>query len=132
MLNYDSYVVEIPRERALVLIDKAARFFVERRLTPAAIMTIESLKPLNGISSAAMYAVLPVMELFFDSKSYQEFAVLIENREYVSLLVNRIEEIDDELHWEEREKKRAIRIKRRKQFRAWIKNIFNRKQKDIK
>ncbi len=124
MLNEESFIVEVPREKALMLIDKAARFFVERKLTPAAIMTIESLKPLHGITSAAMYAVLPVMELIFDSKSYQEFAVILENREYVNLLVKRIEDIDDEMYWEEREKNRAIRIKRRKQFRNWLRRIF--------
>ncbi|MBN2829096.1 MAG: hypothetical protein JXR56_02115 [Candidatus Cloacimonetes bacterium] len=120
------YVVDIPRERALVLIDKAAKFFVERHLTAAAIMTIESLKPLHGITSSAMYAVLPFAEVFVDSKAYQEFAVVIQNREYINLLVKRIEEIDDELYWEEREKKRALRIKRRKQFKASIKKIFQR------
>ncbi len=128
MLNEESYIVEVPRERALMLIDKAARFFVERKLTPAAIMTIESLKPLHGITSSAMYVALPVMELIFDSKSYQEFAVIIENREYVSLLVKRIEELDDEMYWEEREKKRAIRLKRRKKFKSYMTKLFNNRK----
>jgi len=112
-------VVEIDRERALVIIDKTARFIVERKLTPAAIMTIESLRPLNFIASQFMYMIAPFAEVFFSPKEYQELAVIIEDDEYIKILMQRIDELDTEIWREEREistMKRKVRREKRKLF----------------
>ena len=119
-------IVEIDRERALVIIDKAARFIVERKLTPAAIMTIESLRPLNFIASQFMYMIAPFAEVFFSPKEYQELAVLIEDTEYIKILMQRIDELDTEIWREEREisaMKRKVRREKRKLF---FNNLFKK------
>jgi hypothetical protein len=119
-------VVEIERERALVIIDKAARFIVERKLTPAAIMTIESLRPLNFIASQFMYMVAPFAEVFFSPKEYQELAVIIEDDEYIKILKNRIDELDTEIWREEREIKTMKRKVRREKRKLFFKKLFKK------
>lgn len=119
-------VLEIDRERALVLIDKVARFLAVRRLSPAAIMTIESLRPLNFIASQFMYMIGPFVEIFLSAKEYQEFAALIENDEYIKILLDRIDEMDAEIWREEREIKKMKRQLRRKKLKNFFKKIFKK------
>lgn len=107
-------IVEIDRKKAFELIDKLARFIVERRLGVVAILTIESLKPLSGISSQALYAISPFIEIFFRQQDIQELAVLLDNREYVDLLVKRIDELDEEFYRDERKKNRLNRKRKQK------------------
>ncbi|MBW6516111.1 MAG: hypothetical protein K0B81_05780 [Candidatus Cloacimonetes bacterium] len=125
-------IVEIDRERAIELIEKCARFIAERHLGAAAIMAIESLKPLNFIGSQLLYTISPFAEVFFDPKEYQEIAALLEQREYVELLIRRIDELDDEMHREEREKKRMLRkrkrTKRKEKFAEFKKKILKKKE----
>ena len=115
-------ILDISRERALILIDKAARFIAERKLSPAALMTIESLRPLNFIGSQIMYMIMPFAELFFNPRQYQEFAALMENDEYIKILLDRIDEFDTEI-WREERKIKQLRRKVRKEKQ---KNFFNK------
>lgn len=119
-------ILEIDRERAIKLIDKYARYIAERRFGAAAIMTIESLKPLNFLGSQALYALSPFAEVFFNPKEYQELAALLENKEYIDLLIKRIDELDDELFREEREKKSLARKRKRKKLQERFIRIKNR------
>jgi hypothetical protein len=102
-------------------------------MAPAAILSIESLKPLNFIGSQLMYTVGPFAEVFFSPKEYQEFAALLENREYVNMLINRIDELDDETYSEERKQarqrrklKRARKKEKRRAMKNKFKSIFNK------
>jgi len=115
-------ILDISRERALILIDKAARFIAERKLSPAALMTIESLRPLNFIGSQIMYMIMPFAELFFNPRQYQEFAALMENDEYIKILLDRIDEFDTEI-WREERKIKQLKRKVRKEKQ---KNFFNK------
>ena len=115
-------ILDISRERALILIDKAARFIAERKLSPAALMTIESLRPLNFIGSQIMYMIMPFAELFFNPRQYQEFAALMENDEYIKILLDRIDELDTEI-WREERKIKQLKRKVRKEKQ---KNFFNK------
>ncbi len=112
--NPSDLILEVSRERALILIDKAARFIVERRLTPAALMTIESLRPLNFIGSQFMYLIMPFAELFFNPRQYQEFAALLEDDKYVKILMDRIDELDTDI-WKEERKLKSLKRKNKKQ-----------------
>ncbi len=125
-------ILEIDRKRAIELIEKCARFIVERRLGAAAIMTIESLKPLNFIGSQLLYAISPVAEVFFDPKEYQEIAALLENREYVDLLIKRVDELDDEMYREERQRNRLIRKRRWKSWKEKLTRLRNKIMKKSK
>lgn len=124
--NHSEIIVEIDRERALILIDKAARFIVERKLTPAALMTIESLRPLNFIGSQLLYMIMPFAEVFFNSRQYQEFAAMMEDDEYIKMLMDRIDELDTEIWREERELKKLKKLKNKEKIRALLRKLFKK------
>ena len=105
-------ILEISEERAIELIDKISKFIAQKKMAAPAIMTIESLRPLARIGSQLMHFVAPFAEIIFNPKEYQEFAVLLENEEYVRLLIKRIDEIDVDMYREER-KDRKLKRKRR-------------------
>ena len=69
-----------------------------------------------------MYFLAPFAEVIFNPKEYQELAALIENREYVKLLIERIDEMDEEMYREERKKRKLIRKRRINK----IKKIFKK------
>ena len=123
-------ILEISEERAIELIDKISNFIAKKRMAAPAIMTIESLRPLARIGSQLMYFLAPFAEIIFNAKEYQEFAALLENEEYVRLLIKRIDEIDVEMYREER-KSRKLKNKR---SRNKIKQFFKikKKEKNIK
>ncbi|MDA3814131.1 MAG: hypothetical protein PF570_07755 [Candidatus Cloacimonetes bacterium] len=106
-------ILEISEERAIELIDKISNFIAQRKMAAPAIMTIESLRPLARIGSQLMHFLAPFAEIIFNAKEYQEFAALLENEEYVRLLIKRIDEIDVEMYRDER-KERQLKSKRSK------------------
>lgn len=121
-------ILEISEERAVELIEKLSKFIAGKRMAAPAIMTIESLRPLARIGSQLMHFLAPFAEIIFNPKEYQEFAVLLENEEYVRLLIKRIDEIDVDMFREER-KERKLKRKRRNNK---IMQFFKIKKKDNK
>ncbi|OPX29359.1 MAG: hypothetical protein B1H06_01650 [Candidatus Cloacimonas sp. 4484_143] len=119
-------ILEISEERAVELIEKLSKFIAERRMAAPAIMTIESLRPLARIGSQLMHFLAPFAEIIFNAKEYQEFAVLLENEEYVRLLIKRIDEIDVDMYRDERKEKKLKRKRRNNK----IKQFFKIKKKD--
>ncbi len=113
-------IVSISEERAVYLIDKVARFIVERNMAAPALIATEMFMPLNHIGSQLLYVVMPVAELIFDKKAYQEFATLIDEDRYLKMLSQRIDELDAELFKDKYEKRRVRRRKRNEK----LKNIF--------
>jgi hypothetical protein len=106
-------ILEISQERAHEIIEKVATFVATRRMASAAIMTIESLRPLHNIGSQVLYFLAPFAELIFNPTEYQEFAALLENDENIKYLLKRIDELDVEIHKEERNKN-SLQWKRKK------------------
>lgn len=121
-------ILEISEERAVELIEKISTFIAEKRMAAPAIMTIESLRPLARIGSQLMHFLAPFAEVIFNPKEYQEFAALLENEEYVQLLIKRIDEIDVEMYRDERNEKK-LKSKRRKNK---IRQFFKLKNKNEK
>lgn len=120
-------IVEVKPERAYELIEKIATWIVERRLAPAAILTLESIHPLRFISSQATYAISPFIGALFDNESsVQEFAAMIENREYYERLIKRIDELDEEMHRKARERKKLLKKNKPKRFKNFIKRLFKK------
>ena len=123
--------VQISEQEAHQLIDKIARFVAERGMASAGIMVTESLRPLHGIGSQFMYFILPFAEILFDSKKYQQFALMMENENYIKELINRMDELDEELNREKREKARLLRKRRRNKIKAFFQKVFKtNKSKD--
>ena len=119
-------ILEISEERAAELIEKLSKFIAEKRMAAPAIMTIESLRPLARIGSQLMHFLAPFAEVIFNAKEYQEFAALLENEEYVRLLIKRIDEIDVDMYRDERKEKKLKRKRRNNK----IKQFFKIKKKD--
>ena len=114
-------ILEISEERAVELIEKISKFIAKRRMAAPAIMTIESLRPLARIGSQLMHFLAPFAEIIFNAKEYQEFAVLLENEEYVRLLIKRIDEIDVEMYRDERKDKKLKRKRRNNKIKQFLK-----------
>ncbi len=119
-------IVEIAPEKAIEKVEKIAKFIVERKMAAAALLGIESLRPLHYIGSQVLYFLAPFAEIIFDEKEYEEFAALLEHEEYIKLLLRRIEELDNEMYHDIRENKKKMRKRR------WnkCKRIFTKKDKN--
>jgi hypothetical protein len=91
-----------------------------------ALMFLESVRPLTFIGSQAMFFVAPFANILFKGDEFEEFAAMMSDRKYTDLLLKRIDELDEELNREIRERDRA----KRKKFWKKIKNIFKKKHKD--
>lgn len=122
--------VTITEEEAQIMIDKVARFVAERGMASAGILAAESLRPLHGIGSQFMFFILPFAEILFDSKKYQQFALLLENEKYVKAMIDRMDELDEELNRERRQKARLLRQRRRNKIKAFFQKVFKSKTKD--
>ena len=121
-------IVDIDEQTAVKRIEKIAKFLAERNMAAPAIMGIESLKPLNFIGSQLMYLIAPFAELIFNEKEYQELAALLERDEYVELLLKRIEQLDVEMHHEERQRARMLRRRRWNSFKRSVGRVFGKKK----
>jgi len=106
-------IVEVSKNDAHELMDRTAKFIAERRMGSAAILLIESLKPLNFIASQILYMIAPFAELIFKPKEYQKFACSLENRDNVKYLVDKIDEMDADFHRKlKAEKEKGKRIEK--------------------
>ncbi len=110
------------------MIEKVARFIAERHLAPAGILFLESVRPLHGIGSQAMFFILPFAEIIFDSRKYQQFALMIENEENLKRLVSRIDELDEELSRDRRRETRLKNQRRKAQMKAFMHRLFKPKK----
>jgi len=113
-------IVEIKPERAIEIIEKISNFIVRKRMAAPAIMTIESLRPLNYIGSQLLYFLAPFAELIFNPKEYQEFAAMLEHDKYIKMLMQRIDELDEEIHRQERKEKLLLRKRRKNKIKRFF------------
>lgn len=119
-------IVEITEERANEVIEKVSRFVAERHMAPAAILSIESLRPLSFIGSQALFFIEPFAQVFVNEKEYQEFATMIEKEENLKKLMRRIDELDYEIHKDEREKSKIKKLRRKKKIKNFFKKFFKK------
>lgn len=77
-------------ERALL--DKLADTIASRRLTPAAVFFLESVKPLNYVASQMLVFLRPMIQIVWsDPRKYDQVATLLEQRGSIELLLRRLE-----------------------------------------
>ena len=114
--------VELKSEQANEMIDRIAKYLVQRKMAAPAIITIESLRPLSRIGSQVLYFLAPFDEIIFNAEEYQKFALLLEDQQNIKNLVNRIDELDVEMYKEERKHKRLLKKRRINK----IKKIFKK------
>ena len=84
-----------PQERKLV--DRLARFLVQRRMTVPALMVLEAGRPLNFIGSQLMAFLSPFLSVVFSPTECQRFVQLLEKRASVDLLIDAI--VKEENRW---------------------------------
>ncbi len=78
-----------------VLIRKLADFVVRRDMAVPAVMFLESVRPLNFVSSQSMVFFKPILSRFFSRYEYDRISSILEKREVVDLLINEIEKKAD-------------------------------------
>ena len=128
--EYTEIRIKVSEEQIAEMIEKVARFIAERHLAPAGILFAESIRPLHGIGSQAMFFILPFAEIIFDSKKYQQFAVMMENEENLKKLISRMDELDEELSRDRRKAARQKKARRKAKIRAFMNKIFKTKDKN--
>lgn len=77
------------------LLDRMAHEIVRRRMTTPAILFLESVKPMNVVGSQVMHVLDPIIRLFLTIPEYDRFARMLEQRDTIELLLERIEAAQD-------------------------------------
>jgi hypothetical protein len=75
----------------VALLDRLAARIVELRLETPAILALESARPLSLVAGQAMVFLEPIVQALFRLPDYRRFAALVERRECLGVLVDRIE-----------------------------------------
>jgi hypothetical protein len=104
-------------EREAAIMEKIANKVVEWKMTVPAILFLESVKPLNYIGAQAMVFFEPFVQSLFNIAEYDTFREMMERRENVERLLQKIEEKDAEALAREKAARRERRAKRGK--RRW-------------
>ena len=130
MIEHYYDITEKEKEEVL---NKVTNFIVTKGLTVPAIMYFHTFKPLSFIGSSLMVMGGPVAEIFIESftkmnpKLYAKAAKLLENRDNVEILIQRIEKKDAEFKVEMDKLKKENRKKSRF-WKFWSK-LFRRNSK---
>jgi hypothetical protein len=113
-----------PQQEEILL--KIARKVVHWKMSVPAILFLESVKPLNYVGSQMMAFFAPFVETLFSWKDYDEFRKMMEERETIERLLQKIEQLDVEALSKEKETKRERKLKRKEE---WRKRNFKEKLK---
>ena len=78
-----------PEEHALL--DRVARRVAELRMETPALLTLETARPVSVLAGQAMLFFEPVVQAVLALPDWRRFALLIERREALDVLADRIE-----------------------------------------
>lgn len=84
-----------PSDSQKAIVEKLVKWVTRRRLTLPAVMTLESMTPLNFLSSQVMVFFQPFVSAFLDTKEYMEFQNMLEHRQSIQYMVNILEEHEE-------------------------------------
>ncbi len=86
-------------EDDLALIKRVAIWLVKRKMGEAAVLSLDSLRPLNFVGSSAMTFLRPFVHLILKKQDdYDRFTRLLEDRGAIDTLLTSIEEAMNGLH----------------------------------
>lgn len=91
------------------LLDRVATRVVELHMEVPAILALESARPLTVIAGQSLIFFEPFVLAMFRLPDYRRFATLIERRDVIEELVQRIERGEDERRQARRAAKQAAR-----------------------
>ena len=83
---------------------------VKRQMTVPAILFLESIKPLNYISSQFLVGISPAVFTIFEGKRYRQLMNFLERRGNIELLIEAIEEEDARFLASRKTKKGVLRL----------------------
>jgi hypothetical protein len=98
---------EVTEERKKFLMNKVAQKIVDLRMTPVAVVMLESSKPLSFLANQFMVFMQPFYRAFFSFREYEEFAAMLEDRNNIEVLICEIERVEEELHEHKRADKNS-------------------------
>ena len=78
------------------VVDKVAGMVVKRRMTVPAIMLLETGRPLNFIASQFLVFIQPFATMLLNPREYERFALILEHREGVEVLIQALTRLDAE------------------------------------
>jgi hypothetical protein len=79
----------------IALMEKLAQAVVKRQLATMAVMTLETVRPLNFLGSQAMVFFQPIISMVFSTEEYERFSRILERRQSIPMLIETIEKADD-------------------------------------
>ena len=82
-----------PTDAQRAIIDRLFRQVIARGLTTPALIFLESVRPLNYVSSQTLHFFVPVLAVVADAQACRELADFLEHRGSVDYLCRRIEEL---------------------------------------
>lgn len=87
-----------------------------------AIMFLESVKPLNYVSSQALIFFEPIVQTIFNFKDYETFRVALEKRPTIELLIQKIEALDAVAYKREQAIKPIVKAEKKKWkwYQRWL------------
>jgi hypothetical protein len=89
------FASDISVERRDEVLTKIAQKIVDLRLTPVAVVMLESGKPLSFVGSQLMVFFQPIVTSVFPFHQYDEVTALLEERTNVEALIQKIEKLED-------------------------------------
>jgi len=98
----DTVKFEVTEERKKFLMNKVAQRIVDLRMTPVAIVMLESAKPLSFLANQFMVFMQPFYRAFFTFREYEEFAAMLEDRNNIEVFICEIERLEEEKHEQKR------------------------------
>lgn len=99
--------------RQAELLEKVARRVMDLRVSAVAIFLLESTKPLSFLGSQLLVFFNPIIQPIFNFKDYEDVTEMIENRDNVEFLIQRIEKLQEEQILRDQEMKRAKKERKR-------------------
>lgn len=87
---------EVTEERKKFLINKIAQKVIDYRLSPVAIVFLESSKPLSFLGNQFMIFMQPFYRALFSYREYEEIAAMLEDRNNIEALICEIERLEEE------------------------------------
>ncbi len=89
---------EVSEERKKFLLNKIAQKVVDYRLSPVAIVFLESSKPLSFIGNQFLIFMQPFYRALFSFREYEEITAMLEDRKNIEALICEIERLEEERH----------------------------------
>jgi hypothetical protein len=108
------------------LMQKIAAKVVHWQMTVPAILFLESVKPLNWVGSQAMVFFEPFVSAIFNVREYNIFRGLMERRENVERMLQKIEELDAIQAEKDIELKRKYKADKKARRRKFWRRLFGR------